>query len=93
MDIKIEQMNIDTFWNQFFFGVNRLFVLVYTNQDNASKRFKTGRYYLPKGIIENYVIINGKKNYDQLIDLDIAVDLSRKRIRSRSRYNSTNRNL
>ena len=61
VDIKIEQMNIDTFWNQFFFGVNRLFVLVYTNQDNASKRFKTGRYYLPKGIIENYVIINGKK--------------------------------
>ena len=35
----------------------------------------------------------GKKVYDQLIDLDIAVDLSRKRIRSRSRYNSTNRNL
>ena len=62
VNIKIEQMNIDTFWNQFFFGVNRLFVLVYTNQDNASKRFKTGRYYLPKGIIKNYVIINGKKN-------------------------------
>ena len=62
VDIKIEQMNIDTFWNQFFFGVNRLFVLVYTNQDNASKRFETGRYYLPKGIIKNYVIINGKKN-------------------------------
>ena len=55
-----------------FFGVNRLFVLVYANQDDASKRFKTRRYYLPKGIIKNYnVIINGKNFYDQSIDSDI----------------------
>ena len=27
------------------------------------------RYYLPKGIIDNYnVIINGENSYDQLID-------------------------
>ena len=45
-------------------GVNRLFVLVYTNQDAASKRFKARRYYLPKGITKNYdVVINGKKVY------------------------------
>ena len=34
-----------------FIGVNRLFVLVYTNRDADSKRFNAKRYYLPKGII------------------------------------------
>ena len=39
-----------------FDWVNRLFVLVYSNEDAASKR-----YYLPKGIIDNCsVIISGK---------------------------------
>ena len=39
-----------------FDGNNRLFVLVYSNEDAASKR-----YYLPKGIIDNCsVIISGK---------------------------------
>ena len=28
-----------------FVGVNRLFVIVYSNQDANSKRFKTQRYY------------------------------------------------
>ena len=58
--------------NQFWFlresnfsGVNGLFVLVYSNQDAASRRFKAKRYYLPKGIMDNYnVIINGKSLYD-----------------------------
>ena len=36
-----------------FVGVNRLFVSVYSSQDNFSKRFKAKRYYLPKGIIDN----------------------------------------
>ena len=41
--------------------VNRLFVLVYTNVDGNTKRFNARKYYLPKGIIDNYnVIINGK---------------------------------
>ena len=49
-----------------------LFVLVYSNQDDNSKRFKTRRYYLPKGIHDNYnLIINGKNVYDQAIDSDI----------------------
>ena len=44
-----------------FVGVNRLFVLVYTNEDDNSMRFKTRIYYLAKGLIKNYnVIINGK---------------------------------
>ena len=43
-----------------FVGVNRLFVLVYSNPDVKSKRFKAKRSYLPKGIIDNYnVIISG----------------------------------
>ena len=35
-----------------FVGVFRSFVLVYSNQDGSAKRFKTQRYYLPKGIIK-----------------------------------------
>ena len=49
--------------------INRLFVLVSTNQDVNAKRFKTRRYYLQKGIIENNynVIVNGKNFYDEPI--------------------------
>ena len=48
-----------------------MFVLVYSNQDDDSKRFNTRRYYLPKGIIKNYnVIINGKNFYNKPIDSD-----------------------
>ena len=55
-----------------FVGFNRLFVLVYTNKDDNSKRFKTRGYYWPKCIIKSYkVIINGKTFYDQHIDTDI----------------------
>ena len=44
-----------------FVGVSRLFVLVYSNQDEDSKRLKAKRYYLPKVIMKNNnVIINGK---------------------------------
>ena len=49
-----------------------MFVLVYSNEDVDSKRFKAERYYLPKGIIKNYSVINNGKNlYDQTIDSDI----------------------
>ena len=55
-----------------FVGVNRLFVLGYSNEVDHSTRFNAKRYYLPKGIINNYnVIINGKNFYDQRIDSDI----------------------
>ena len=55
-----------------FVGINRLFVLVYTNGDDNAKRFKAKRYYLPKGIIDTYnVIINGENFYDQAINSDI----------------------
>ena len=56
-----------------FVGVNRLFELVYLKRNDYIKRFKTQRYYLPKGIIKNYnVIINGKNFYDQEINSDIT---------------------
>ena len=59
--IKIQQMNIDTFLNQILIKLID-YVLVYSNQDNNAKRFKTRRHYLPKRIIDNNnVIINGEK--------------------------------
>ena len=49
-----------------------MFVLFYTNENGNSKRFKARRYYLPKGIIDNYNVIIDRKNfYDQAIDSDI----------------------
>ena len=39
-----------------FVGVNRLFALIYSNEDENAKRFKTRRFYLLK-----YVISNEKK--------------------------------
>ena len=60
--IKIQQMNLDILSNQCFVGVNILFVLVYPNPNNDSKRFFAQKQYLPKDIIKNYyVIINEKK--------------------------------
>ena len=65
-------MNIDAFFETNIVGVNRLFVIVYSNLDDSSKRFRSKRYYLPKDIIKNYnIIINGKNFYDQEIDYDI----------------------
>ena len=47
-------------------------VLFYSNWKNYIKRHNAKKYYLPKGIINNYnVIINGKNLYDQPIDSDI----------------------
>ena len=55
-----------------FVGVNILFVLVYSNKNDDTKRFEAKKYYLPKGIIKNYnVIINGKNFYYQATDSDI----------------------
>ena len=71
-EIKNRTNEYKYFLKSIFVGVNRLFVLVYPNQNENSKRFKTWRHYLPKGIIKNYnVIINGKNFYDQAIDSDV----------------------
>ena len=68
-------MNLDIFSYVFqIFGRNRQFVLVYSNEDVASKKIKAERYYLPKGIINTCnVIINGEKFYEQPIDFDIKL--------------------
>ena len=47
------------------------FVVVYSNKDNNSRSYKGRRYYLPKGVIRNYVTIDSKNLYDQAIDSDI----------------------
>ena len=46
-----------------FVGLRRLFVLVYPNQSDDSKRIETRKYYLPVGIIKNYSIIINKKTF------------------------------
>ena len=46
--------------------------LVHKNQDDKAKRFKAQRYYLTKGLINNFnVIINGKSFYEQPINSDL----------------------
>ena len=62
-EYKAKSENKDTtneyryFLESISFKVNRLFVLVHSNKDDNSKRFKTRRYHLPKGIIKNCNII------------------------------------
>ena len=49
-----------------------MFFLTYLNQNDNGRRYKTQRYYLPKGVIKNHnVIINGKNFYVQPIDSDM----------------------
>ena len=55
-----------------FVEVNRLFLLLYSNQDDSFKRFRAKRHYIPKGIIKNCnVIVHGKNVYDQAVDSPI----------------------
>ena len=55
-----------------FIGVERMFVLIYSNKNNTEKRYKAQRYYLPQGINKNHnIVIKGKNFYDQPIDSDI----------------------
>ena len=72
MRIKPQQINIYISLNQILLdSIDYLFVLVYLNRGSDVKRFKTRKYFLPKGIIKNYnVIIIGKNFYDQPIDSD-----------------------
>ena len=51
-----------------FAGVNKIFFLVYSNEDDNGQRYKAKMYYLPKGIIRYLKIgINRKDSYNQLI--------------------------
>ena len=40
------------FLESHFFGINKLFALIYWNRDNDVKRFKTRRYYLLLDILD-----------------------------------------
>ena len=47
-------------------------MLIYSNQDKNTKRYKARRFSLRKGIIKNYiVVINGRNAYDQSINSDV----------------------
>ena len=60
--IKARQMSVDIFQNQ------NLFVLIYSYLDDNLKM----KYYLPKGIINNYNFTIKRENfYDQSIDSNI----------------------
>ena len=48
-----------------------MFVLIYSNAYNNAKRYKARRYYLPKGIIKNDNITNGRNFYNQPTDSDL----------------------
>ena len=54
-----------------FVGINRFFVLVYSDQDENSKSYKAKMYYLWKVFIKNYNTINVKNFYNQPVDFDI----------------------
>ena len=55
--IKMQQINIDIFSNQISLeSIVLVLALVYTNQDDNAKRFKTRRYYLPKSIIKKIIM-------------------------------------
>ena len=49
----------------------KLCVLIYSNQNANYKRFKTQRYYLSKGIIDNYNVIMNENFYNQVNDSNI----------------------
>ena len=72
MSIKNTTNEYRCFLESNFVGVNRLFVLVYSNQDANAKKFNARKYYLPKGIIKNYNVIINRKNFcDQATDSDV----------------------
>ena len=54
-----------------FQGVNRLFVMVYNRVDGQPTRNGQRKYYLPRISLNKYVIIDGKKFYDNSIESDI----------------------
>ena len=53
-----------------FVGVNRLFVLIYRNQNDNVKRFNAKKYYLRRGIIKN-CNISGENFQDLPTDFDM----------------------
>ena len=49
-----------------------MFVLVYGDKGGNTKRFNAWKYFLPRGIIDNFdFVINGKNLYDHAIDSGI----------------------
>ena len=60
-ETKISTKEYRYFLESNFVEVNRLSFFIYLNRDNNAKRYHAKKYFLPKGIIDNYnVIVNGK---------------------------------
>ena len=58
------------FW--FIQSTRQCLAVIKRYEEKHKKRYKTRRYYLPKGVNKNYnVIINRKNLYDLSIDSDI----------------------
>ena len=92
---KRENKNTTNEWRYFLesnsVGVNGLFVLPYLNWNIHVKQFKTQRYYLPKGIIENYnSIINGKNFYKDAIDSGMKKYKEIRKLRTEQHEDYTN---
>ena len=62
-ETKISTNGCRYFLEPNYVRVNRLFVLFYSNEHTASIRFKTQRYYLPKGLVKTYNVIISGKNF------------------------------
>ena len=68
-------------------GVNRLFVLIYPNQDSRVKRFNSKKYYLPKGNIGNdKVTVNGKNFRNQPSNSDIKQNWQVDKVKIKLQY-------
>ena len=67
--------------------------LVYSNEDGNAKSYKAKRYYLPKGIIKNYNIINGKSVHNQAIHTDIKRHKDIRKLKTRQSEDYTSRYL
>ena len=77
-----------------FVGVNRLFILAYSDQHTSLKRFKNRRYYLSEGIKKNYsVIINTKIFYEQPVDCDIKRRMKKLEKQQQDNVNTTLMNV
>ena len=66
-------MSIECFLKSNFLDANKLFALIYLNQNNGvkAKRCNAKKYYLPKDIIKNHNVSINRKIYCQPIDSDI----------------------
>ena len=62
-----------------FVGVNGFFVLIYSNEDENAKRFRTWRYYLTKGVIKIITLSLMEKTF--MINQVILIQIYMKKLK------------